>query len=80
MDGSPQTDKECLLQRIKDRVEQKDNVSEANQTVLENQLNTMQRLSEEEQKYSITIDTTKKKDLLKLWTFINEHSLSCQPK
>lgn len=67
-----QASKQSLLRRIKDRQEQIANVSEANQAVLENQLNNMELLSHEELKYSITIDTDKPTHLPKLWKFIDD--------
>ena len=52
-----QTDEQTLLKRIKARTKQTDNVSEADQSVLENQLHTLQPLSDEELNNSLTINT-----------------------
>jgi len=71
-----QTDKRILLKRIKDRAGQLGNVSEANQKVLENQLLNMQPLNDEEQKYSLTVETNQATHLSKLWDFIDDH---CRP-
>jgi aminoglycoside phosphotransferase family enzyme/gluconate kinase len=68
-------DKQTLLQRIKSRTQRKDNVSEADQAVLENQLQTMQLLTHEELKYSITIDARKNTNLSSLWQLIDQLSL-----
>ena len=65
-------DKQTLIQRIEDRSKLQDNVSEADQTVLENQLINIQPISDEELKYSITIDTDKTSHLSKLWTLLND--------
>ena len=62
-----QTAKETLVNRIKTRAKLADNVSEADQTVLEQQFQSLQPLNAEEQKYSITIDTNKPVQLSKLW-------------
>ncbi len=77
---NPRTDKETLLKRIKERAKQQDNVSEADQTVLENQLDNIQALSNAELKYSITIDTEQTKLLSKLWGFLGDHCHSCYPR
>jgi predicted kinase len=74
------TDKQTLLQRIKDRAGQQDNVSEADQAVLENQLHNMQALNDNELKYSITIDTDKKTHLSKLWKRLDDRCHSSHPK
>ena len=74
---SPQADKETLLKRIKQRAEQQDNVSEADQAVLKNQLDKRQALSSEELKYSIAIDTEQALQLSSLWEALDERCLSC---
>lgn len=61
------TDKQTLIQRIETRSKQKDNVSEADQTVLKNQLLTMEPLYDHDLKYSITINTKLDTDLSRLW-------------
>jgi len=71
-----QTDTQTLMQRINDRARQQDNVSEADQTVLENQLQNMQALSDEELKVTLTVDTGKNSHLHKLWTFLDDRSYS----
>lgn len=63
--------KQTLLHRIKDRANQPDNVSEANQTVLENQLDSIQVLSDEEIKSSIAIDSKQNTQLSKLWKLLD---------
>ena len=75
-----QADKETLLKRIKERAKQQNNVSEADQTVLENQLDNIQTLSSEELKYCITIDTEQTKSLSRLWEFLNDHCYSCHQR
>lgn len=65
------TDKHRLIQRIESRSKQQDNVSEANQAVLENQMQNMQLLGHEELKVSITIDTDKSTDLSRLWALLD---------
>ena len=67
------TDKQTLLKRITARAKRQDNVSEADQTVLEDQLHNMQSLSDEELKNSITIDTDQTTDLLKLWQLLDNY-------
>ena len=69
-------DKETLLKRIKVRAKQQDNVSEADQTVLENQLKNMQPLTIEERKYSIAIDTEQASQLSGLWKFLDDRCQS----
>ncbi len=71
-----QTDTQTLIQRINDRARQQDNVSEADQNVLENQLKNMQALSDEELKYTITVDTDDNLHLYKLWKFLDERNHS----
>ena len=71
-----QTDKHTLIQRIKDRARQQNNVSEADPVVLEMQLQNMQALSDEELKYTRIVDTKDDSDLHKLWTFLDERSNS----
>ena len=70
------TDKHSLIQRIKDRARQQDNVSEADPMVLEMQLQNMQALSDEELKYTRTVDTKDDSHLHKLWIFLDERSNS----
>ena len=66
------SDTQTLRQRIKDRAKQQDNISEADQTVLANQLDKIQKLTDEELKYSISIDTEKEFLLSQLWTLLDE--------
>ena len=68
-----EVDSSFVLKRIKERAKQQNNVSEADQTVLENQLDNIQTLSSEELKYCITIDTEQTKSLSRLWEFLNDH-------
>ncbi len=67
-----QTDNQTLLQRIKRRALDKDNVSEADQLVLEKQLKTMRPLNHEELNYSITVDTKKNENLSGLWQLLDK--------
>ena len=67
-----QADKKTLLKRIKERTKQQDNVSEADQTVLQNQLDNIQALSDEERKYTIAIDTDQSGQLTRLWGFLDD--------
>jgi predicted kinase len=67
-----QADKHTLVQRIKDRVRQRDNVSEADLMVLENQLQNLQALSDKELKYTVTVNTDDNSHLYKLWKFLDE--------
>ena len=60
-----------MLERIQNRSEQFDNVSDATQAVLENQQNSQQALSDDELKYSISVNTANSDDLESLWVFIN---------
>ena len=62
-----QTDEQTLIQRINDRARQLNNVSDADQTILENQLQTMQTLGDEELKCTITVDTNNNSHLCRLW-------------
>lgn len=71
-------DTQTLRQRIKNRARQRENVSEADQTVLENQLAKIQPLDDEELKYSITVDTEKELLLSKLWTLLDDRCHSYQ--
>lgn len=75
---STQANKETLLKRINERAKQQGNVSEANQTVLENQLEKMQPLSIEELKNSIVINTDQTKQLSRLWEFLDNRCQSCR--
>jgi aminoglycoside phosphotransferase family enzyme/gluconate kinase len=68
-----QAEKHTLVQRVKDRTKQENNVSEAGQTVLENQLDSFQPLTDEELKDCITIDTGIKTDLSRLWKGLDEN-------
>jgi len=70
-------DKHLLIQRIEGRSKQQDNISEANQTVLENQLQNMQLLCHDERKVSITIDTDKSADLSRLWALLDISVTQC---
>ena len=72
------SDTKTLQQRIKDRTRQQGNVSEADQTVLENQLDKIQPLSDKELKYSITVDTEKEFLLSRLWKLLDDRCHSCQ--
>nr|MCH9697351.1 AAA family ATPase [Gammaproteobacteria bacterium] len=65
-----QTDKQTLLNRIQARAQQSDNVSEADHSILEKQLDTIQPLSVDELKYSISIDTGQATHLSKLWQLL----------
>jgi len=67
-----QADKQTLIQRIKNRSKQENNVSEANQAVLENQLENFQPLNDKELQHCITINTEKNTDLLKLWKRLDD--------
>lgn len=73
-------DKQTLTQRIKDRSKQNNNVSDADQKVLENQLTNFQALSDEELEQTVTVDTRKTKDLQKLWNRLDESMLTNQDK
>jgi len=73
---TPQANKDTLLKRIKERAKQQNNVSEADQAVLENQLDNRLPLSNQEQKHSITIDTDQSNQLPRLWTFLNDYCQS----
>ncbi len=73
-----QTDKQTLIKRIKARAQQQNNVSEADKTVLENQLDNRQPLSNEELECSITINTDQTTQLPKLWQLLNNCSHSHQ--
>ncbi len=68
------TDKQVLYKRIKARAIQQDNVSEANQAVLDNQLYNLQPLTNEELKCSIQIDTDQTVQLSKLWKLLDSQS------
>lgn len=70
-------DKGILLNRIKVRAKQLDNVSEADRIVLENQLENMQPLTIGERKYSIAIDTDQAEQLSGLWDKLDERCQSC---
>ncbi|MCF6251906.1 MAG: AAA family ATPase [Methylococcaceae bacterium] len=70
-------DKHLLIQRIEDRSKQQDNISDANQTVLENQLQNIQLLCHDERKVSITIDTDKSADLSRLWALLDITITQC---
>jgi predicted kinase len=72
-----QTDKQTLSKRIKARVKQQDNVSEADQMVLENQFHNMQPLTNKELKFSITIDTDQTAQLAKLWKLLDNQCHTC---
>ncbi|MEE9397417.1 MAG: AAA family ATPase [Methylococcales bacterium] len=65
-----QTDEQTLIQRINDRARQLNNVSDADQTILENQLQTMQTLGDEELKCTITVDTNNNSHLCRLWELL----------
>ncbi|SHE23712.1 AAA family ATPase [methanotrophic endosymbiont of Bathymodiolus puteoserpentis (Logatchev)] len=66
-----EADQATLLERIQSRSKQTDNVSDATPAVLENQQNSQQALSDDELKYSISVDTASSDDLESLWGFIN---------
>ena len=72
------SDRQTLLQRIKNRTKQHDNVSEADQTILEYQLNQIQPLCDEELQYSVTVNTEKKPHLSKLWKILDDRCHICQ--
>ncbi len=77
---STKASRQSLLQRILKRVERQDNISEADQSVLDSQFRKLQPLNDEELKYCFTVDTDKSNDLLTLWTFIDDHTSSSQQK
>jgi len=66
-----ETDQATLLERIQQRSVQTDNVSDATQSILESQLSSQQALSDDELKYSISVNTANPDDLDSLWVFIN---------
>jgi aminoglycoside phosphotransferase family enzyme/gluconate kinase len=66
-----ETDQATLLERIQQRSIQADNVSDATQAVLESQLSRQQALSDDELKYSISVNTANSDDLDSLWVFIH---------
>ncbi len=72
-----QSDKLILFKRIKARAKQQNNVSEADQTVLENQLYNLQPINNEELKFSITIDTDQTSQLAKLWKLLDNQCHTC---
>ncbi len=67
-----EADQVTLLERIHQRSVQADNVSDATQAVLENQQSSQQALSEDELKYSISVNTANSDDLERLWRFISK--------
>lgn len=69
-----QTDTQTLMKRIKDRARKQDNVSEADQSVLENQLQKRQALSDEELKVTITVDTAENSHLSQLWKLLDDRN------
>jgi len=66
-----EADQFTLLDCIQQRSVQADNVSDATQAVLENQQSSQQALSDDELKYSISVNTANSDDLDSLWVFIN---------
>jgi len=75
-----QADKTTLLKRIKGRAKLQDNISEADQTILENQLDNIQALNNEELKYSITIDTNQTRQVSMLWEYLDDRCQSCHQR
>lgn len=67
------SDKQTLVKRIKDRAKQQNNVSEANQAVMESQLHKIQPLSRCELKNCITVNTSKTSELSRLWNMLGKH-------
>ncbi len=65
-----QADKRTLIQRIELRKKQQNNVSDANQNVLKNQLDNLHPLSIKEKQNSIAINTGKSSDLAVLWGWL----------
>lgn len=63
---------QILRQRIEQRAEQHDNVSDADLEVLEHQQKNQQPLTEEELQYCIEVDTQRSDDLDKLWRSLDE--------
>ncbi len=61
------SDKQTLKQRITQRAKQTDNVSDADSSVMENQLNTIEPLSNDEISSNIRVDTRQNEQLDKLW-------------
>jgi len=66
-----ETDQATLLERIQQRSVQTDNVSDATQAILESQLSSQQALSDDELKYSISVNTANSDDLERLWVLIS---------
>ncbi len=67
--------KHTLMQRIKERSDQRDNVSDADDSVLEMQLASMQALTQEEQANSVEIDTDDSEQLSQLWKTLDQYCL-----
>jgi len=61
------SDQHTLLNRVKNRAGQEDNVSDADQQVLQQQLSNSKALTRDELDYTIEIDTTGAADLSPLW-------------
>jgi len=61
------TDKQTLLNRVKNRAGQEGNVSDADQQVLQQQLSNSEALTRDELDYTIEIETTGEADLSPLW-------------
>jgi len=61
------SDQHTLLNRVKNRAGQEDNVSDADQQVLQQQLSNSKALTRDELDYTIEIDTTGATDLSPLW-------------
>jgi len=66
-----EADQPTLLERIQQRSIQIDNVSDATQAILESQLSSQQALSDDELKYSISVNTANSGDLERLWVLIS---------
>lgn len=67
-----QAKKQTLIQRIEERSKQENNISEADQSVLGYQIANFQPLSIEEKENSISVDTERMPDLIKLWTKLDK--------
>lgn len=65
------SDQYTLQSRINSRAGQKDNVSDADQQVLQQQLSNSEALTSDELDYTIEIDTTEAADLSPLWKKLN---------
>ena len=66
-----EADQATLFERIHKRSVQADNVSDATQAVLKSQQSSQQALSDDELKYSISVNSANSDDLERLWVFIS---------